>query len=234
MRVLVVDDEAMVRKAVRAACESEGHDVVELDAGAGVLDHIGLHPPDVVLLDLLLPDSSGFDICRSIRALGYTMPVIILSAKHEEIDVVLGFEIGADDYVQKPFRPRELLARIAAQVRKARTPTPAGGSDLLAFRGLTIHLGERRVERDDIEVVLTHTEFDLLAFLAGQAGNVVSRDKILAGVWGYEHRIETRVIDVHVRNLRRKIEADPSQPRYVLSVPGIGYRFAAVKADAKP
>ena len=217
----------MVRKAVRATCESAGYQVDELDVGGRVLAQMHAATPDLVLLDLVLPDTSGFDICRDIRGAGYRMPVIILSAKNEEIDVVLGLEIGADDYVQKPFRPRELLARIAAQTRK-RTGSP-GKPDRLEFRGLVIQLDARRVERDGVEVTLTHTEFDLLAFLALDAGNVVSRDRILSSVWGYEHKIETRVIDVHIRNLRRKIEEDPSQPRYILSVPGIGYRFAAIR-----
>ena len=230
MRVLVVDDEQMVRKAVRLTCESEGHEVDELAVGAGVVEQVRKHPPDVVLLDLILPDTSGFEVCRDLRDAGYHMPVLILSARNEEIDVVLGLEIGADDYIQKPFRPRELLARIASQVRKSRGGSQAGSQEkVLRFRDLSIFLDERRVERDGEEVVLTHTEFDLLAFLARQAGNVVSRHSILAAVWGYEHKIETRVIDVHIRNLRRKIEADPSQPRYILSVPGIGYRFAAIK-----
>ncbi len=226
MRVLVIDDEPMVRRAVRLTCESEGHVVDELDGGSGVIEQMRREPPDLVLLDLLMPDTSGFDVCREIREAGFRMPVVILSAKNDEIDVVLGLEIGADDYIQKPFRPRELLARIAA---RARTTGPQEPSQRLEFRGLVIHLGERRVARDGADVPLTHTEFDLLAFLATQAGNVVSRDKILATVWGYGHRIETRVIDVHIRNLRRKIEIDPSQPRFILSVPGVGYRFAAVR-----
>jgi len=160
------------------------------------------------------------------------MPVVILSAKSEEIDVVLGLEIGADDYINKPFRPRELLARIAAHLRKAKESGGAGErppDSKLVFRDLVIDTGERRVSRDDGDVILTHTEFDLLAYLASNAGKVLSRERILMSVWGYEHPIETRVIDVHVRNLRRKIEPDPAQPRYILAVPGIGYRFAALK-----
>jgi len=160
------------------------------------------------------------------------MPVVILSAKSEEIDVVLGLEIGADDYINKPFRPRELLARVAAHLRKAKESGGAGehaADSKLVFRDLVIDTGERRVSRNDSDVVLTHTEFDLLAYLASNAGKVLSRERILMSVWGYEHPIETRVIDVHVRNLRRKIEPDPAQPRYILAVPGIGYRFAALK-----
>jgi DNA-binding response OmpR family regulator len=227
-----VDDDALVRKAVRLTCESEGYAVQEAERGADVLAKIDKFHPDIVLLDLMLPDLSGFDVCREIRRAGHRMPVVILSAKNEEIDVVLGLEIGADDYINKPFRPRELLARVAAHLRKAKESGGAGegpADSKLVFRDLVIDTGERRVSRNDSDVILTHTEFDLLAYLASNAGKVLSRERILMSVWGYEHPIETRVIDVHVRNLRRKIEPDPAQPRYILAVPGIGYRFAALK-----
>jgi DNA-binding response OmpR family regulator len=227
-----VDDDALVRKAVRLTCESEGYTVQEAERGADVLAKIDKFRPDIVLLDLMLPDLSGFDVCREIRRAGHRMPVVILSAKSEEIDVVLGLEIGADDYINKPFRPRELLARVAAHLRKAKESGGGGerpADSKLVFRDLVIDTGERRVSRNDGDVILTHTEFDLLAYLASNAGKVLSRERILMSVWGYEHPIETRVIDVHVRNLRRKIEPDPAQPRYILAVPGIGYRFAALK-----
>ena len=229
--MLVVDDDALIRKAVRLTCESEGYAVQEADRGTDVLERIENFHPDIILLDLMLPDLSGFDVCREIRRAGHRMPVVILSAKNEEIDVVLGLEIGADDYINKPFRPRELLARIAAHLRKAKeTRSEARPEDgRLIFRDLVIDTSERRVMRADQDVILTHTEFDLLAYLATNAGKVLSRERILSSVWGYEHPIETRVIDVHVRNLRRKIEPDPAQPRYILAVPGIGYRFAAIK-----
>jgi DNA-binding response OmpR family regulator len=230
--VLVVDDDALIRKAIRLTCESEGYAVTEVERGADVLTAFGSVRPDVVLLDLMLPDISGFDICREIRRAGHRVPVLILSAKNDEIDVVLGLEIGADDYIQKPFRPRELLARIAAHLRKANQSTSRNGEGRrLAFRGLIVDTAERRVVRGADEIPLTHTEFDLLAFLAGNAGQVLSRDRILSSVWGYEHPIATRVIDVHVRNLRRKIEPDPGQPRYILAVPGIGYRFTRTRPE---
>jgi DNA-binding response OmpR family regulator len=230
--VLVVDDDDLVRKAVRMTCETEGYVVVEVQRGGDALTTFESVRPDIVLLDLMMPDVSGFDICREIRRAGHRVPVLILSAKNDEIDVVLGLEMGADDYIQKPFRPRELLARIASHLRKVKEPaTPNGEDRRLAFRGLTVDTAERRVVRDEEEISLTHTEFDLLAFLAGNAGQVLSRDRILASVWGYEHPIATRVIDVHVRNLRRKIEPDPGQPRYILAVPGIGYRFTNTRPE---
>jgi len=219
-RILIVDDEAMIRKAIHLALEKEGYEVVEAETGAEALRRIELNKPDLILLDIMLPDVSGFDVCRDIRKAGLRVPIIILSAKTEEIDVVVGLEIGADDYITKPFRTRELLARIAAHLRKARQEEEAVNQG-------RFDLNERRVFHDSSEVLLTHTEFDLLAFLASNAGKVLSREKILNHVWGYEYPIETRVIDVHIRNLRRKIEQDPSHPFFILAVPGIGYRFTS-------
>jgi DNA-binding response OmpR family regulator len=228
-KVLVIDDEAMIRKTVRLACEKEGYAVQEAENGTEALAKVESFRPDIILLDLMLPDISGFDVCRDIRRSGTKVPILILSAKTEEIDVVVGLEIGADDYIVKPFRPRELLARIAAHLRKSRLEEDRESDGRMVFRDLVIDANERRVYRNDLEIQLTHTEFDLLAFLASNAGKVLSREKILNSVWGYEYPIETRVIDVHVRNLRRKIEEDASHPLYILAVPGIGYRFTATK-----
>jgi DNA-binding response OmpR family regulator len=228
-KVLVIDDEAMIRKTVRLACEKEGYAVQEAENGTEALAKLDSFRPDIILLDLMLPDISGFDVCRDIRRAGTKVPILILSAKTEEIDVVVGLEIGADDYVIKPFRPRELLARIAAHLRKSRQEEDRESDGRMVFRDLVIDANERRVYRNDEEIQLTHTEFDLLSFLASNAGKVLSREKILNSVWGYEYPIETRVIDVHVRNLRRKIEDDASHPLYILAVPGIGYRFTATK-----
>ena len=228
-KVLVIDDEASIRKTVRLACEKEGYLVQEGENGADGLTRVEAFKPDIILLDLMLPDISGFDVCRDIRRAGSRVPILILSAKTEEIDVVVGLEIGADDYIIKPFRPRELIARIAAHLRKSRIDEEKDEDGRLVFRDMLIEVNERRVYRDGKEVSLTHTEFDLLAFLASNAGKVLSREKILNAIWGYEYPIETRVIDVHVRNLRRKIEPDPSHPLYILAVPGVGYRFTATR-----
>jgi DNA-binding response OmpR family regulator len=225
-KILIIDDEPVIRKAIRMACEKEGYEVVEAENGAEGLRLSDTAKPDLILLDLMLPDVSGFDVCREIRKSGSRLPVIILSAKTEEIDIVVGLEIGADDYITKPFRARELLARIAAHLRRIKAEDH-GDDGRLEFKDLAIDVNERRVWRADHEVELTHTEFDLLAFLASNAGKVLSREKILNHVWGYEYPIETRVIDVHVRNLRRKIEHDPSHPFFILAVPGIGYRFTS-------
>jgi DNA-binding response OmpR family regulator len=224
--VLVVDDDALIRRAVRLTCESQGYAVTEVGRGGEALQAVDTVHPDLILLDLMMPDLSGFDICRDVRRAGHRMPVIILSAKSDEIDVVLGLEIGADDYVQKPFRPRELLARIGTQLRKANEQSRSNGEGRrMVFRGLVIDTAERRVIRDGDDIALTHTEFDLISYMAGNAGEVLSRERILSSVWGYAVPIATRVIDVHVRNLRRKLERDPARPHYILAVPGIGYRF---------
>jgi two-component system alkaline phosphatase synthesis response regulator PhoP len=225
-RVLLIDDEAAIRKALRMVLENEGYEVQEGETGAEGLKLVEAQKPDLVLLDLMLPDLSGFDVCREIRKQGSRIPIIMVSAKTEEIDIVVGLEIGADDYITKPFRNRELLARVAAHLRKVRQEEQPGSTGQVTFRDLTIDLSERRVFRESQEIELTHTEFDLLAFLAVNAGKVLSREKILNHVWGYEYPIETRVIDVHIRNLRRKIEPDPARPLFILAVPGIGYRFA--------
>jgi len=227
-RVLIIDDEASIRKALRIALESETYEVQEAETGGDGLKQLEAFRPDLVLLDVMLPDMSGFDVCREIRRSGSRIPLIMLSAKTEEIDIVVGLEIGADDYITKPFRTRELLARIAAHLRKVREEEHAGVQGRMAFRDLAIDLNERRVFREEREIELTHTEFDLLAYLAGNAGKVLSREKILNHVWGYEYPIETRVIDVHIRNLRRKIEPDASRPLFILAVPGVGYRFASL------
>ena len=181
--------------------------------------------PNLVLLEVALPDASGFDICRELRKKDTAVPVIMMSSRSEEIDAVVALEIGADDYVVKPLRLRELAARIAAHLRRTRMESAETTRNRLEFRDLVIDVNERRIYRGGQEVELTHTEFDLLTFLASNAGKVLSREKILNSIWGYEYPIETRVIDVHIRNLRRKIEAQPSRPYYILAVPGIGYRF---------
>jgi len=225
-RILIIEDEAVIRKAIRMACEKEGYEVVEAENGSEGLYLSESSRPDLILLDVMLPDISGFDVCREVRKSGSAVPIIILSAKTDEIDIVVGLEIGTDDYITKPFRARELLARIAAHLRRVRQEE-YGSDGRLDFKDLSINLNERRVFKKGDKVELTHTEFDLLAFLASNSGKVLSREKILNHVWGYEYPIETRVIDVHVRNLRRKIENDPGRPFFILAVPGIGYRFTS-------
>jgi DNA-binding response OmpR family regulator len=224
-QVLVVDGEPALRREVRAVLEQDGYAVLEAQTGADALRVCASSHPSIVVLEVTLPDMSGFDVCRELRRADPATPVIMTSARSEEIDVVVALEIGADDYRAKPLRLRELAARVAAHLRRGRVEATEATRMRLDFRDLVIDLNERRIYKLGEEVQLTHTEFDLLAFLAGQAGKVLSREKILNSIWGYEYPIETRVIDVHIRNLRRKIESQPSHPYYILAVPGIGYRF---------
>jgi DNA-binding response OmpR family regulator len=224
-KVLIVDPDTATRREVRAACEQDGYQVLEADGGAEALRQVESSHPNLILLEVTLPDGAGFDVCREVRKMDPVVPVIMVSSRSDEIDVVVALEIGADDYVTKPLRLRELVARMTAHLRRTRFESAEAMRSRLEFRDLVIDVNERRTYKAGKEVELTHTEFDLLTFLASNAGKVLSREKILNSIWGYEYPIETRVIDVHIRNLRRKIESQPSRPYYILAVPGIGYRF---------
>ncbi len=224
-KVLVVEPDSGTRREIKQVCEQDGYQVVEADAGSEAIRQLESTKPSMVLLEVTLPDAAGFDVCREMRKLDPAIPVIMMSSRTDEIDAVVALEIGADDYVTKPLRLRELVARMAAHLRRSRLESAEAMRSRLEFRDLVIDVNERRVYKDSREVELTHTEFDLLTFLASNAGKVLSREKILNSIWGYEYPIETRVIDVHIRNLRRKVETQPSRPYYILAVPGIGYRF---------
>ena len=224
-KVLVVEPDSSTRREIKQVCEQDGYQVVEADAGSEALRQVESACPNVVLLEVTLPDVAGFDVCRELRKVDPGVPVIMMSSRSDEIDAVVALEIGADDYVTKPLRLRELVARMAAHLRRSRLENAEAMRSRLEFRDLVIDVNERRTYKAGKEVELTHTEFDLLNFLASNAGKVLSREKILNSIWGYEYPIETRVIDVHIRNLRRKIETQPSRPYYILAVPGIGYRF---------
>ncbi len=228
-RVLIVDGDPAFRRELRANCEQFGYQVIEADNAADGVREFEERGPSLVVLEAVLPDGSGLDVCRNIRRSDPKVPILMVSSRGEEIDVVVGLEIGADDYVVKPVRMRELLARVTAHLRKARLETTETTAGRLEFKDLVIDINERRIFKEGAEVDLTHTEFDLLAYLAGHAGKVMSREKILNHVWGYEYPIETRLIDVHIRNLRRKIETNSSRPYYILAVPGIGYRFTSAR-----
>ncbi|HZV52208.1 MAG TPA: response regulator transcription factor [Candidatus Dormibacteraeota bacterium] len=232
-RVLIVDPDTRSRREIALACRQDGFEVVEASTGEDGLARFREFPPSVVVLEVALPDVSGFDVCRELRRATEEVPIILIGSSHDEVDVVVGLEIGADDYVTRPVRLRELTARIAANLRRARVATRGAGSGRLEFRDLVIDLNERRVLRRGREVGLTHTEFELLSLLAENAGKALSRERILQHIWGAGHQgdLETRVIDVHIRNLRRKIEDEPSRPFYLLAVPGIGYRFTNARPE---
>src|SRR6267143_1223999 len=191
-KVLVVEPDSSTRREIKLACEQDGYQVVEADAGSEALRQVEHARPSVVLLEVTLPDAAGFDVCRELRKKDSAVPVIMMSSRSDEIDAVVALEIGADDYVVKPLRLRELAARIAAHLRRTRMESVETTRNRLEFRDLVIDVNERRIYRAGQEVELTHTEFDLLTFLASNAGKVLSREKILNSIWGYEYPIETR------------------------------------------
>jgi DNA-binding response OmpR family regulator len=226
--VLVVDDEPKIRNTVRAFLEQDRYAVLVAGTGTEAIEIANRLKPDLVVLDLMLPDLSGEEVARSLRSVS-DVPIIMLTAKAEEVDRVAGLRLGADDYVTKPFSPLELVARVDAVLRRSR----ANGTDgALSFeRGqLAIDQSAREVHLDGNEVTLTKSEFDLLLALATQPGKAFSRYELVARVHGYDYEGYERTIDVHVKNLRAKLGDDPKAPRYVLTVPGIGYKWGA-RAD---
>ena len=227
--ILIIEDDEQTRQVVRLAVQAQNFSLIEARSGDEGLEKARTENPDLILLDINMPGMSGLDVCRKIRADGSLVPIVMLTAKSDTIDKVVGLEVGADDYVTKPFEVRELVARIGAHLRRgeAMASGHAGDQSRREFPGLVIDLNRRQVWRDDEEVVLTVTEFNVLGLLTSKPGTVFSRSDLLREVWGYEVDIETRTVDAHVYRLRKKIEVDSERPRYVHSVPGIGYRFSA-------
>jgi len=222
-RVLVVDDEPMVRDVLARYLEKEGFAVEVAEDGERALAVYEAMSPDLVLLDLMLPKLDGLEVFRRIRERTAT-PVIMLTAKGEETDRVVGLKLGADDYVTKPFSPREVIARVRAVLRRAAPkPTPAGG--VLRFDGLEIDGSRREVRRGDEVVRLTRKEFDLLRLMASNPGRAFTRSELLEDVWDFAWDGDTATVTVHVRRLREKIEDDPSNPVRLVTVWGVGYRF---------
>lgn len=223
--VLVVDDERKIRDMVRVFLERERYAVLVAGSGQQALDVAARLKPDLVVLDLMLPDLPGEEVARSLRAIS-PVPIIMLTAKAGEADRVAGLRLGADDYVVKPFSPLELVARVGAVLRRAR---PGGAGGVLSFGGgrLLIDEAAREVRLDGAQIALTRSEFDLLAALAGAPGRVFSRYELVARVHGYDYAGYERTIDVHVKNLRAKLGDDPRDPRYVLTVAGVGYKLGA-------
>ncbi|MFM1916831.1 MAG: hypothetical protein RJB01_346 [Actinomycetota bacterium] len=217
--VLVVDDDLALAEMLGIVLRGEGFEPVFCADGARALDVFRASQPDVVLLDVMLPGQDGIEVCRAIRNESGT-PIVMLTAKTDTVDVVLGLEAGADDYVVKPFKPKELIARIRARIRRSEDAAP----QLLNLGELSIDVTGHTVRRGSEILSLTPLEFDLLVCLARKPGQVFSREALLQEVWGYRHAADTRLVNVHVQRLRAKIEADPERPDLVLTVRGVGYK----------
>lgn len=232
--ILVVDDERTIREVVRRYLELEGFAVTEAETGPQALSMLQTSSPDLIVLDIMLPGVDGFAITRKLRnPAEYTplsiegeIPIILLTARNNEMDRVAGFEVGADDYVVKPFSPRELVARVKAVLRRS-VPATGGSETPLEFDKLYLDPRSRTVTVDEEGVLLTAKEFDLLWFLVRHPRQVFSRQQLLDHVWGYEFYGDESTVTVHVRRLREKIEDDPSKPTYIQTVWGVGYKFEA-------
>jgi two-component system, OmpR family, response regulator MtrA len=218
-RVLVVDDDAALAEMLTIVLRQEGFDSRVSATGTRALSDFREYRPDVVLLDLMLPGKDGIDVCKEIRAES-GVPIVMLTAKSDTVDVVVGLESGADDYVVKPFKPKELIARIRARVRRFEEPAP----EALTIGDLSIDVAGHVVTRDDEPIPLTPLEFDLLVCLARKPWQVFTREVLLEQVWGYRHAADTRLVNVHVQRLRSKVEHDPENPEIVLTVRGVGYK----------
>ncbi|MCK6212521.1 response regulator transcription factor [Georgenia sp. EYE_87] len=220
-RILVVDDEAGIRRVLRGYLEADGLEVTEAASGEAAVAQVRAGSPDLVLLDVMLPDVDGIEVLRRIRTFS-DVYVVLVTARAEETDKLVGLAVGADDYVTKPFSPREVAARVKAVLRRGRTP--GAQSDRIVLDGLTVDLAGREVDVGGRRVALSALEFDLLASLAGSPGRVFSRRQLLERVWGYDFYGDERVVDVHVRNLRKHLGDDAAAPRIVGTVRGVGYK----------
>ena len=223
--ILVVDDDPAISEMLTIVLESEGFQPIAVTDGNEAVPAFREHNPDLILLDLMLPGMNGVDICRTIRAES-PVPIVMLTAKTDTVDVVLGLESGADDYITKPFKHKELIARIRARVRPAVDPQvqKTESAEIIVVGDLHIDVSEHTVTRDGVEISLTPLEFDLLLEMSRKPGQVHTREDLLSKVWGYKHASDTRLVNVHVQRLRAKIEKDPEDPQIVLTVRGVGYK----------
>jgi DNA-binding response OmpR family regulator len=219
--ILVIDDDESLRDTIGLMLENEGFKPVLVGDGATGLDQALTLKPNLILVDLRMPGLTGVEVCKRLRAAGMKTPVIVLSAVGDELDKVLLLEIGADDYVVKPFGTRELLARIRALLRR----TTQGSDVVVSFADVEVDLDKRVVKRSGSETKMTRAEFNLLAFFLQNPGKALSRDVLLNSVWGYDSFPNTRTVDAHVVRLRQKLEPDPETPRHFLTMHGVGYRF---------
>ncbi|MFC1998648.1 response regulator [Chloroflexota bacterium] len=229
-KILVVEDDATLLEVLKYNLIQEGYNVLTATDGTQAVESAEQNHPDILILDIMLPKMDGLEVCRVIRR-EMTMPIIMLTAKTEEIDKVVGLEVGADDYMTKPFSMREFLARVKAMLRRMdmieeKAPTAEQiVAKTIQLDGLEIDLGRHQVSLNGVVLELSRKEYDLLVYLATNLGQVFSRAQLLSKVWGYDYIGDTRTIDVHIRWLRQKIEADTTNPRYLLTVRGVGYKF---------
>jgi DNA-binding response OmpR family regulator len=231
--ILVVDDEPRMVHFIRLNLEHDGFQVAEASSGGTALEQLRNHMPDLILLDVMLPDFDGFETLRMIREIS-KVPVIMVTAKGEEDDRVRGLERGADDYIAKPFSPRELVSRIRAVLRRTESPVPSSHGPLVVDDRLQIDFDRREIRIDGQLVGLRPTEFRLLYHLVQNAGLVVTHDQLLAKVWGYEYREETHYLRLYINYLRQKLEKDPEHPAYILTERGVGYRFVDFRRKDDP
>lgn len=228
-KILVVDDETYIVELVKFNLEKEGYQVVVAYDGQSALDKVGLEVPDLILLDIMLPHMDGLEVCRTLKKdkRYQFIPIIMLTARAEEIDTVLGLELGADDYIKKPFSPRELVARVKARLRAIRilAAEQAAASRVYVFKNLIMIPDQHEAFLNEVKLELTPKEFELLKLMATHQGKVFNREALLEKVWGYEFSGDTRTVDVHIRHLRQKLNDNSNFPKYIETVRGVGYRF---------
>lgn len=224
--ILIVEDDQNLLATLKYNLLKESYDVITAIDGAQAIETARRERPELIVLDVMLPKLSGFEVCRILRK-EMTVPILMLTAKTEEVDKIVGLEIGADDYMTKPFSMRELLARVRAMLRRAKMaePEPSDEKTLLKINDLEIDPARHRASLRETVLNLTPKEFDLLVFLARNRGFVFNREQLLEKVWGYDYAGDTRTVDVHIRWLRQKIEADPQKPKYLITVRGTGYKL---------
>ncbi|MEZ4667959.1 MAG: response regulator transcription factor [Anaerolineae bacterium] len=225
--ILLIEDDPAVARGLEAGLRREGYAVTWKDSGSAGMNYARDMNPHLIVLDVRLPDGSGFDFCRQMRQLGLSQPILMLTVQNEEMDKVLGLEMGADDYVTKPYGLRELLSRVRALLRRAYGELSNADANLLYVADLVVDRGRGQVWRGSQLLNLTPTEFRLMIYLAQHNGQALTRSQILDAVWGYDADVDSeRTVNVHIRRLREKVELDPGNPSLILTVPGIGYRFA--------
>lgn len=222
-RILVVDDDEALSEMIGIVLRNDGFEPTFCSSGDGALEVFRASDPDLVLLDLMLPGKDGIEVCREIREEADT-PIIMLTAKSDTADVVRGLEAGADDYVPKPFKPAELVARVRTRLRPSENSTGRGEGETLTIGDLTIDVAGHEVRRGETKIPLTPLEFDLLSTLAKKPWQVWNREMLLEEVWGYRHQADTRLVNVHVQRLRSKVEKDPERPEIIQTVRGVGYK----------